>query len=75
MIAITAGRSCTCVTALSTRGGITRYTWNPELDDQDFLLYDATCVDDDLKEKYIVDGIGVYLNTRDVNRIEFVNSK
>jgi hypothetical protein len=53
-------------------GWISNYTFNPNHTDQDFLLSDAKRVDDDLNQKYLVDGIGVYLNTRDVKRIEFL---
>ena len=40
--------------------------------DNDFLLAEAKRVDDDLVERYAVTGRGVYLNTRNVKRIEFV---
>lgn len=53
-------------------GYISKYTFVPDNTDQDFLLGDAKRVDENLVEKYIVDGIGVYLNTRDVKRIEFM---
>lgn len=53
-------------------GYISKYTFDPDKDDQDFLLSDAKRIDENLSEKYIVDGIGVYLNTRDVKRIEFL---
>lgn len=53
-------------------GWITAYTFNPDIDNQDFLLKNAKRVDDNLKEIYAVNGSGVYLNTRDVKRIEFI---
>lgn len=53
-------------------GYISRYTFDPDNTDQDFLLGEAKRVDENLAEKYSVDGIGVYLNTRDVKRIEFI---
>lgn len=56
-------------------GWITTYTFNPDIDNQDFLLKNAKRVDDDLKEIYTVNGIGVYLNTKDVKRIEFIKGE
>ncbi len=53
-------------------GGISSYTYDPNSKDQDFLLGNALRVDEDLQRKYNVDGAGVYLNTKDVIRIEFV---
>ena len=53
-------------------GWISSYSYNPNLEYQDFLLSQAKCVDENLKLKYLVNGIGVYLNTKDVKRIEFV---
>ena len=53
-------------------GWITRYRFDPDSQDQDFLLANAKRVNDRLKTMYPVDGIGVYLNTRDVTRIEFI---
>lgn len=53
-------------------GWISKYKFDPNIENQDFLLTRAKRVGGDLKEKYIVDGIGVYLNTKDVKRIEFV---
>ncbi len=53
-------------------GWISNYTYNPNAISQDFLLSRAKRVDDNLKTMYIVDGQGVYLNTQNVKRIEFV---
>ena len=53
-------------------GWISKYTFNPDAVDQDFLLSNARRVDEQLSELYRVTGIGVYINTRDVKRIEFV---
>ena len=56
-------------------GWISDFTFNPNTESQDFLLKDAKRVDDDLKEKYLVDGLGVYLNTKNVKRIEFLKGQ
>jgi hypothetical protein len=53
-------------------GWIKEFTYDPDADDNDFLLSKAKCMDENLGVKYEVDGQGVYLNTRDVKRIEFV---
>jgi hypothetical protein len=53
-------------------GWIKEFTYDPDADDNDFLLSKAKCVDENLDVKYEVDGQGVYMNTRDVKRIEFV---
>ena len=53
-------------------GWISLYTYDPNTENQDFLLSKARRVDEKLNAKYIIDGQGVYLNTRDVKRIEFV---
>ncbi len=53
-------------------GWIEDFTFDPDAEDNDFLLADAKRVDDELVEKYAVTGRGVYLNTRNVKRIEFV---
>lgn len=54
------------------RGYISSYTFNPDVENQDFLLSRAACIDEYNRIKYEIDGLGVYLNTRDVKRIEFV---
>jgi len=56
-------------------GYISKYTFDPDKDNQDFLLSRAKRFDEHLQEKYIITGIGVYLNTRDVKRIEFFDGK
>jgi len=56
-------------------GYISQFTFDPDKDSQDFLLSDAKRVDEDLNEKYIVTGIGVYLNTKDVKRIEYLKGQ
>jgi len=53
-------------------GWIKDFTFDPDAEDNDFLLADAKRVDDQLTAQYIVTGRGVYLNTRDVKRIEFI---
>lgn len=53
-------------------GWISLYTYDPNTENQDFLLSKAKRVNEKLNTKYIIDGQGVYLNTRDVKRIEFV---
>ena len=55
--------------------GYIRYFRNdPDARDQDFLLAESFRVDKNRKVMYRVDGVGVYLNTRDVCRIEFLDS-
>jgi len=53
-------------------GWIKDYTFDPDAEDNDFLLADAKRVDEQLTEKYAITGRGVYLNTRNVKRIEFL---
>jgi Family of unknown function (DUF6338) len=53
-------------------GWIKDFTFDPDAQDNDFLLADAKRVDEQLIEKYSVTGQGVYLNTRNVKRIEFL---
>lgn len=53
-------------------GWIKDYTFDPDAEDNDFLLADAKRVDEQLTEKYSITGRGVYLNTRNVKRIEFL---
>jgi len=53
-------------------GWIKDYTFDPDAEDNDFLLADAKRVDEQLKELYSITGRGVYLSTRNVKRIEFV---
>lgn len=53
-------------------GWISNYNYNPNFEDQDFLLSNAIRLDQNLKKVSKINGIGVYLNTRDVKKIEFV---
>jgi len=52
-------------------GYISNYRYDPDKEDQDFLLGCAKRVNEKLEEIYLVDGVGVYMNTRDINKIEF----
>ncbi|MBW1615483.1 MAG: hypothetical protein JRJ49_02910 [Deltaproteobacteria bacterium] len=56
-------------------GWISNYTYNPNNENQDFLLSSARRVDENLEALYTIDGKGVYLNTRDVKRIEFIQGQ
>lgn len=56
-------------------GWISKYAFDPNNVDQDFLITQAKRVKEDLSTVYSVNGIGVYLNTREVKRIEFVRSR
>jgi hypothetical protein len=42
------------------------------LNGQDFILNNAKRINEEFYEIYIVDGPGVYTNTKKVNKIEFV---
>jgi len=53
-------------------GWIKNYTNNPRVEEQEFLLTNAERVDDQRKTIYKVDGLGVYLKTKNVKRIEFI---
>jgi hypothetical protein len=54
--------------------GYIRYFRNdPDANDQDFLLAESFRVDKNRRVMYKVNGVGVYLNTRDVRRIEFLD--
>lgn len=57
------------------RGWIKEYNDNPNSENQDFLLADAERVNDSLNKIYVVSGKGLYLNTRDVIRIEFLKGE
>lgn len=54
-------------------GGITDWTYNPDEKEHDFLLSDVERLDEDLNTIYEIEGLGVYLNTRNVVRIEFLS--
>ncbi|UCH94554.1 MAG: hypothetical protein JSV88_30400 [Candidatus Aminicenantes bacterium] len=56
-------------------GWIKYYTFDPNADNQDFLLSHAKRVDENLNIKYEIDGLGVYINTKDVKRIEFLKGE
>lgn len=56
-------------------GWVSHYRSDPDQEDQDFLLSDARRVDETLNTKYIVDGQGVYINTKNINRIEFIKGQ
>lgn len=56
-------------------GWIKEFTYDPDADDNDFLLSKAKRVDENLTVQYEVDGQGVYMNTRNVKRIEFVKGE
>jgi len=53
-------------------GWIKEFTYDPDSTDNDFLLSMAKRINDDLTLRYEVDGQGVYINTRNLKRIEFV---
>jgi hypothetical protein len=53
-------------------GWIKEFTYYPDADDNDFLLSRAKRLNEDGSLLYEVDGQGVYLNTRNVKRVEFV---
>ena len=52
-------------------GWISNYTFNPNQQNHDFLLSNAKRLYDNLMVMYEIDGCGIYINTRDVKRIEF----
>jgi len=54
------------------RGYISQVNLEPDKDDFDFLLSEAVRVEDDLAEKYNVNGIGVYFRMANITRIEFI---
>jgi hypothetical protein len=56
-------------------GWISNYTFNPNYQEQDFLLSRAKRHHENLCVIYEIDGSGVYINTRDVKRIEFRKGK
>jgi hypothetical protein len=56
-------------------GWISEYSSNPHIENQDFLLSKAKRVDDKLNVIYPINGIGVYLNTKNIKRIEFLKGK
>ena len=52
-------------------GWISNFTYNPNHQNQDFLLSQAKRLYENLEVMALIDGCGIYLNTRDVKRIEF----
>ena len=52
------------------RGWIGKYTYDPNVPDHDFLLSGAVKIDEDFVELYKIEGPGIYMNTRNVKRIE-----
>lgn len=52
-------------------GWISAYTYDPDKKNQDFLLTKAARLDNKFNPIYKVSGLGVYIETRNVNRIEF----
>ncbi len=55
-------------------GYIKYFRNDPDATEQDFLLAESYRVDKNRKPIYHVEGVGVYLNTRDVRRVEFLDS-
>lgn len=53
-------------------GWIKELTYDPDAADNDFLLSQAKRMNEDMTLRYEIDGQGVYLNTKNVKRIEFV---
>jgi len=53
-------------------GWIKNFNMDLKSENQDFLLSNAKRVDENLNEMYPVTGIGVYLNTKNIKRIEFL---
>jgi hypothetical protein len=56
-------------------GWIKEFTYVPDADDNDFLLSRAKRLNADGSVQYEVDGQGLYMNTRNVRRIEFVKGE
>ena len=53
------------------RGWMSDFIYDPDSDNQDFLLNPAYKIDAHYNIEYEIDGIGGYLNTKNVKRIEF----
>ena len=53
-------------------GWISSYSYDAYNTDQEFLLGQAARINEDLSIRYEIDGIGVYLNTKHIKRIEFI---
>jgi Family of unknown function (DUF6338) len=56
-------------------GCIATYRFNPDVENQDFLLAEAARVNENRETEYEVNGVGVYLSTKNVRRIEFFKGK
>ena len=56
-------------------GWIKEFTYDPDADNNEFLLSRAKRLNEDGSLQYEVDGQGVYLNTKNVKRIEFVRGE
>ena len=54
-------------------GYIREYSFDPDAEDNDFLLAEAKRVNEHLEVQYPINGAGVYLNTKNVKRIEFTH--
>ena len=53
-------------------GWMKKYSFDPAVEDHDFLLRPAYLVDDDLNVKRDLSVGGVYLNTRDIESLEMI---
>ena len=53
-------------------GWVKKYSFDPTVEDHDFLLRPAYLVDEDLNVKRDLKVGGVYLNTRDIESIEMI---
>lgn len=56
-------------------GWIAGYTYDPDSENQDFILKGAIRFNNEFNKMYSIDGFGVYINTRDINRLEIVKGK
>jgi len=56
-------------------GWISKFKFDPNSENQDFLLSHAKRVDENLEIKYPIDGLGVYLNTKEIIRIELIKGQ
>ena len=55
-------------------GWISQYSYDPDSEQQDFLLSEAKRVNDQLKPEWHVTGKGVYLTTDSIHKIEYLSS-
>ncbi len=56
-------------------GWIKKYLFDPHKAEQEFLLCNAARVDEQLNTIYEIDGVGVWLTTKNVTKIEFIKGK